>query len=113
MITFFLDGRKVGAFEGDTVLQAARRVGVCIPTLCYHPVVSPYGACKVCVVEVEGKEGGRLVDSCVFRVKEGLVVHTDSERVKEARKEAIETIFRRASRIPPLEPIAGSLPWRS
>lgn len=109
MITFFLDGRKVGAIEGDTILQAARRVGVLIPTLCYHPVVSPYGACKVCVVEVEGKDGGRLVASCVFRVKDGLVVYTDSERVREARKAAIEALFQRASRIPLLEPLARSL----
>lgn len=109
MLNFYINGRRVGAFEGDTILQAAWRVGVNIPTLCYHPLLRPYGACKVCVVEVEGKEEGRVVTSCVFRVKEGLTVWTDTKKVREARKEAIEALFRRASRIPILDNLAASL----
>jgi len=109
MMTFFLDGKRVGALEGDTILQAAQRVGVEIPTLCYHPLLRPYGACKVCVVEVGERGEGRTVASCVFRVKEGLVVWTDTERVREARRGAIEDLLRRASRIPALEGITRAL----
>lgn len=78
MVSLMINGRRVGAFEGETVLEAAQRVGIWIPTLCYHPSLRPYGACRVCVVEVEGKEKGRLVVSCAYPVREGFIVWTDN-----------------------------------
>lgn len=109
MVSLVIDGKRVGAFEGETLLQVAQRVGIWIPTLCYHPSLRPYGACRVCVVEVEGKEKSRLVVSCAYPVKDGLVVWTDSERVREARKKALEVLFSRSPHIPALEELADRL----
>lgn len=87
-----IDGREVKARRGQTVLEVASDEGIFIPTLCTHRFLTPYGACRVCVVEVEGfKE--RLLTSCTTKVEDGMVIHTNTERVKNARREIIEFIL--------------------
>ena len=86
-----IDGREVEAEEGTSVLAAARSVGINIPTLCYNGRMEPYGACRMCMVEVEGQK--RPVASCVFPVKEGLKVRTDTEKVKKIRRMIIELLW--------------------
>ncbi|HHY46754.1 MAG TPA: 2Fe-2S iron-sulfur cluster binding domain-containing protein [Firmicutes bacterium] len=86
-----IDGREIEAEQGSTVLEAARQAGIDIPTLCYHPAVGPSGACRVCVVEVERAK--TLVASCVYPVAEGLVVKTNSARVRNARKTVVELLI--------------------
>ena len=86
-----IDGRVVEAEEGTSVLAAARSVGINIPTLCYNGRMEPYGACRMCMVEVEGQK--RPVASCVFPVKEGLKVKTDTEKVRKIRKMIIELLW--------------------
>ncbi|MHC4215716.1 MAG: 2Fe-2S iron-sulfur cluster-binding protein, partial [Planctomycetota bacterium] len=81
--------------EGKTILEVAREQEIPIPTLCYHKDLSPYGACRLCLVEIV--EGGRpgLEASCVYKVTEGLKVKTDTERVKRSRKIIFELLLAR------------------
>jgi ferredoxin len=90
-INLTIDGIQVEAYEGDMVLDAARRAGIDIPTLCYHPAIGPIGSCRVCVVEIENGRG--LPASCVTPVREGMVVRTNTEAVREARRTVVELIL--------------------
>ena len=83
-----IDGQAVRAREGETILQACRRQGQDIPTLCYGETLTPVNACRVCMVEVEGSRV--LVPSCARKVEEGMKVKTASERVRHARKMVLE-----------------------
>ena len=84
MVTLTIDGRTVTVPEGTTILEAARSVHLDIPSLCYLKDINEIGACRICIVEVEGYE--RLVPSCDNAVAEGMVVYTNSPRVREARR---------------------------
>ena len=83
-INLTIDGKEIAAEPGTTILQAARALGIDIPTFCYDPELPPNGACRICVVEVENARA--LVASCVTPVGPGMVVYTESERVINARK---------------------------
>jgi bidirectional [NiFe] hydrogenase diaphorase subunit len=87
MIRMTLNGSPVQVEEGSTVLEAARFYGIPVPTLCHEDGLTPYGACRLCVVEVGA---GRLVTSCNTRATEGLVVRTNSHRVERARRLLLE-----------------------
>ncbi len=91
MIKLTIDGQIIETEEGSTVLEAARKAGVQIPTLCHLADLTPEGACRVCVVEVEGARG--LVTACTYPVSAGLVVRTSSEAIREARKSVIELML--------------------
>jgi len=86
-----INGRTVEAQNGDTVLAAARRAGVQIPTLCHYEGLPPSGACRMCVVEVEGQRG--LVPSCAFPAAAGLKVQTHSARAVDARRTLVELLL--------------------
>ncbi|HHY98629.1 MAG TPA: 2Fe-2S iron-sulfur cluster binding domain-containing protein [Firmicutes bacterium] len=90
-IKLTIDGREIEVEKGSTILEAAREAGIDIPTLCYHPAVGPSGACRVCVVEVEGAKS--LVASCVYPVAEGMVVRTNSPQVRDARRMVVELLI--------------------
>ncbi|NLX90290.1 MAG: hypothetical protein GXZ07_01645 [Firmicutes bacterium] len=90
MVQMTLNGLRVEVEEGMTILEAARFYGINIPTLCYHEGLSPYGACRLCLVEIGPSGQSKLVSSCTHRVEEGLVVRTHSERVVKRRKMLIE-----------------------
>ncbi|MGB4273514.1 MAG: NADH-dependent [FeFe] hydrogenase, group A6 [Bacillota bacterium] len=90
-VTLTIDGIQVEAYEGEMVLEAARRAGIDIPTLCYHPAIGPIGSCRVCVVEIENDKG--LPASCVTPVREGIVVRTNTDAVREARRTVVELIL--------------------
>ena len=92
-----IDGRLVAVEQDTTVLEAARSLGIDIPTLCYHPAVEPAGNCRLCSVELIRRGRSRLVTACNFPVQEdGLEVKTDSERVKRVRRLIIEFLLARA-----------------
>lgn len=91
MINLTIDGIQVEVPEGTTVLQAAEIAGVHIPTLCNHSNLKPYGGCRLCMVEVEGAR--ILQPSCTLPANKGMVVHTDTNKVKEARKFVLSLIF--------------------
>ncbi len=90
-ITLNIDGKDVKSESGKTVLEAALDNGIYIPTLCYHPDLSPFGACRLCIVQIEGLRG--LPTSCTTMAKEGMVVKTDTPDIKRVRKMAMELIL--------------------
>ncbi len=91
-----IDGKKVNAQEGMTVLEAARSAGIAIPTLCYHEKLEPYGGCRLCLVELESRGGTRLVVSCVYPVENNLVVRTRSEKIDRIRKMILQLLLAHA-----------------
>ncbi|RKD33937.1 NADH-dependent [FeFe] hydrogenase, group A6 [Thermohalobacter berrensis] len=90
-VTLTIDGQKVTVPENYTVLEAARSAGINIPTLCYLKEINEVGACRVCVVEVEGAR--TLQASCVLQVQDGMVVKTNTKKVREARKAVVELML--------------------
>lgn len=90
-IKFIIDGKETVAESGITILEAATKNGIEIPTLCYHESVALYGACGLCTVEIEGSP--KLLRACSSKVADGMVIHTDSERVKKSRKIALELLM--------------------
>ena len=93
MINLFINGMNVSVEEGSTLLEAARFMGIPIPTLCHKDGLSPYGACRLCVVEIGEGPKAKLVSSCTYLVEEGLKVRTASSRVIRARKMILELLL--------------------
>ena len=93
MTTLNLNGLDVTVESGMTVLEAAQFLGFPIPTLCHMEGLTPYGACRLCVVEIGREPKSRLVTSCTYPVEEGLIVRTASRRVVRARKMIIELLL--------------------
>jgi NADH dehydrogenase/NADH:ubiquinone oxidoreductase subunit G len=93
MVTLTIDGIPTEVPHGTTVLEVARSLGIVIPTLCYDPGLTPYGACRLCVVEVVKGNRSSLEASCTLPASDGQVIITDSERVKKARKVIIELLL--------------------
>ncbi len=91
MVNLTIDGRKVQAPEGTTILDAARKAGIALPTLCWLRNVNNIGACRVCVVELKGLD--RLAASCNTPVAEGMEVLTNSPKAREARRVNVELIL--------------------
>ncbi len=81
MVTLKINGLDVSVEEGSTILEAAQFLGFPIPTLCHMEGLSPYGACRLCVVEIGEGKNAKLVSSCTYPVSEGIRVRTASERV--------------------------------
>jgi len=90
-VTLTINGQRVTASEGSTVLEAARSANIHIPTLCHHPDLSNVGACRMCVVEIERSRG--LQTACTTPVTDGMVVHTDSDIVRLTRKFTLEMLL--------------------
>jgi bidirectional [NiFe] hydrogenase diaphorase subunit len=93
MITLTINGLEVSVEEGSTVLDAARFLGFPIPTLCHKDGLSPYGACRLCVVEIGEPGKSRLVSACSYPAENGLHVRTASERVVKARRMILELLL--------------------
>ncbi len=95
MVNLLIDGKKVEAESGATILQVAREYGIPIPTLCSHDSLEPSGACRLCVVEIKKGARTRIVTSCLYQVEEGLSVDTKSERVMNVRRLVLELLMAR------------------
>ncbi|MGA7722412.1 MAG: NADH-dependent [FeFe] hydrogenase, group A6 [Ignavibacteriaceae bacterium] len=91
MVQLTINNIKVNAEDGMTILDAAKSVGIHIPTLCHLKDLAPTGACRICVVEVQGQRN--LTPSCAFPVYDGMVVETNSARVRRARKTIVELLI--------------------
>lgn len=89
MVTLFIDDLEVQVEKGSTILQAAQQLGIYIPTLCYHPDLSTFGGCRVCMVEANRK----LVTACRAPVEQGMVVRTDSKAARELQRMVVELIL--------------------
>jgi bidirectional [NiFe] hydrogenase diaphorase subunit len=101
-----IDGREVKAEEGMTVLEAARSAGINIPTLCHNEKLAPYGACRICVVELDARGRKSLAAACVYPVEQNLVVRTRSDKVDKTRKMILELLLAHAPDAPALQDLA-------
>jgi bidirectional [NiFe] hydrogenase diaphorase subunit len=106
---FILNGKKREAAEGMTVLAAARAAGVDIPAVCAHDALEPYGACRLCIVEVKepGTKRPRIVTSCLYPVKEGLEVSSETQRIRRLRRFLLELLLARSPNAPYVRALAG------
>ncbi len=93
MINLTINGLKTSVEDGSTVLEAAQFLGFPIPTLCHMEGLEPYGACRLCLVEIGKAPNAKLVSSCTYPAQEGLVVRTASSRVLKARRMVIELLL--------------------
>ena len=105
-ITLQIDGREVKAKEGMTILEAAQSTGIFIPTLCHHEKLEPYGACRICTVEIETRGRTNLVAACLYPVEQNLVVRTRSKRVDKMRKTILELLLAHAPEAGVLQDLA-------
>ena len=101
-----IDGKDVEARAGMTVLEAAQNAGILIPTLCHHEKLEPFGGCRICIVEVEIRGWTKRVVSCVYEVKQNLVVRTRSEKIDKIRKMILELLLAHAPDSPELQDLA-------
>jgi len=93
MVRLTIDNQIVDAEEGSTILDAASKIGIYIPTLCYHESLTPGGSCRLCVVEIIANGTSGLITACTCLVETGLEVRTNSERVVKSRRLAVELLL--------------------
>jgi heterodisulfide reductase subunit A len=108
MVRLTIDDKTVEVPEGTTVLEATEKLGISIPTLCHHKSLMPYGACRLCLVELSGPRP-TLQASCICPVENGLVVKTETEKVVRARKLIMELLLARCSEIEGIQRLARDL----
>jgi heterodisulfide reductase subunit A len=106
MLSVTIDGMTTQVQEGTTVLQAAKSLNLKIPTLCYHPMLKPFGACRLCVVELRRKVGYEVVTSCNTPCQEGMVVSTDTPHLRAARCLVLEMMLACWPNVPILHKLA-------
>lgn len=109
MIGLAIDGKKIKVGPGRTLLEAARENGIHIPTLCYHEALAPFGGCRMCVVELDGPRGTRVVAACTHPAEEGAEVSTDSDNVRGLRQVAARLLLARAGHVPSIRRLAESV----
>lgn len=105
MVTITIDGKSLEIPEGTTVLRAAQSAGIDIPTLCDHPHLTPYGGCRLCLVEVEGYR--TLQPSCTLPVSNNMVIKTNTKKVLDARKFVLTLIFSERNHFCPYCQVSG------
>ena len=106
MPTVTIDGCKVEVEKGATILDAAKKAGIWIPTLCYHPAVSSDASCRICMVELDRGDWKQLVTACNYPVRRDIVVYVSSERAQQARRGVMELLLARAPESQELKALA-------
>ena len=91
IINLVIDDLNVHVPQGTTILEAARTVGIDIPTLCFLKEINEVGDCRICLVQIEGRRG--FTAACIQKVEEGMIVHTKTSEVMEARKVVLDLII--------------------
>ena len=109
MVTLTINGKKVKAKENSTLLEVCRKMSISIPTLCYHPDLTPQGSCRLCTVEVLENGKTRMVTACNYPVREGIKVQTHSRRVLQARRVLVELLLARCPHVSILKDLAKEL----
>jgi bidirectional [NiFe] hydrogenase diaphorase subunit len=92
-VTIEIDGKKVETQEGANLLEVCRKAGADIPSLCYNEKLKPFGACRLCMVEVTKGKRTRLVASCCYPVEAGIAVKTSNDKINNIRKTLIELMM--------------------
>jgi NADH-quinone oxidoreductase subunit G len=93
MVNVTINGRSIEAERGELLIEAAERAGTYVPRFCYHPRMEPVGVCRMCLVEVDGPRGATLQPACYLAVSDGMVVNTESEKVKKAQDGVLEFLL--------------------
>ncbi len=106
-ITITINGTKVQAEKNSTLLEVIRFLGIDVPTLCHNDGLSPYGACRLCTVEVEEHGRTRFVESCLYPVKDGIAVKTHTEKLVQGRKILMELLLARCPNSKTLQDLAS------
>lgn len=96
LVKTIIDGREIEVERDRWALEVAREMGISIPTLCHHPALEPYGACRLCVVEVTKGKWTWLTTSCDLPIREGLSIRTDTAAVRQSRRMTVELLWARA-----------------
>lgn len=109
MVTVTIDDQQVRVKDGTTVLEAAQKLGIYIPTLCHHESLLPYGGCRLCVVEVFRNGASELTASCTHRVEPGMTVKTATERVQKVRRLVLELLMAEAPGAPAIQELADEM----
>jgi len=109
MPTVTIDGKAYEAQVGETIFEVARRNGIWIPTLCHHDALEPYGACRICVVEIDRGGWWQVVTSCNYPVRRDLTVRVESERAVRARRGVMELLLARCPESPELRELAARM----
>ncbi|MGA2066294.1 MAG: 2Fe-2S iron-sulfur cluster-binding protein [Thermoguttaceae bacterium] len=109
MPTVILDEKSCAAEVGETILDVARRNGVWIPTLCYHPALEAYASCRLCMVEIDRGGWWQMVTACNYPVRRDLAVRVESERAVRARQGVMRLLLARAPESPELQRLAARL----
>ncbi len=112
-VTITIDGRTTDVAQGTTILNAARQMGITIPTLCNFRGLPAYAACRVCLVELETPRGPRYAASCSHPAEDAQVVHTDTDQVRQLRQTVLELMLAEAPASPELAEFAAKLGVRS
>jgi heterodisulfide reductase subunit A len=108
-IKLTINDKPIAVEKETTILKAAKLLDIEIPTLCYHPLLEPYAACRVCIVERKIGDTSTLVTSCNTKAQEGMVIYTDSEKALKARRLNIEMLMAQAPAAEPVQKIAKEL----
>lgn len=109
MPTVTIDGCKVRVKEDSTVLDAAKKAGIWIPTLCYHPAISSNASCRLCMVELDRGDWRQLITACNYPVRKDIVVYVSSERAQLARRGVMELLLARAPESEELKALAARM----
>lgn len=109
MAKLTINGKAIEVADGLTVLEAARSIGIEIPTLCNHEAVKPYGACRLCVVEITSRTPSELTASCTLPVQEGMKIEADSEEVLGTRRFIVELLLARSPNVEKIKELALQL----
>lgn len=112
-VTLTIDGQIVHVEHDTPILIAARKLGIYIPTLCYHEALKPYGSCRLCMVEVIQNKRSKLVTSCNYPAEHGLEVLTASDQVTKTRKMVLELLLARCPDVPEIRQLAEKMGIRA
>ena len=109
LVQIEIDGQKIEVEKGTTILEAAEKLGIKIPTLCYHKAFTAYGACRLCTVEITRRGRKRLVTSCNYPIEDSIEVQTKSERVIRGRKMMLELLLARCPQVKVIQDLAQEM----
>ncbi len=112
-IPIIVDGQMVQVDQGAPIIDAAKKAGIFIPTLCYHESLKPYGSCRLCMVEVVQNKQRRLVTSCNFPAEGGMEVFTNTDKVRQIRRMVVELLLARCPDVPLLKTMARQMGIKS
>jgi len=109
MVKLTIDNQTIEVPEGTTVLEAAEKLNIYIPTLCHHESLKPYGGCRLCVVEVTRDGVTDLASSCTYKVENGLKIKTDTERIRKVRRLVLELLLADAPGVQIIQDLAREM----